>query len=162
MQRACSVCDSFNLQFQISGITVATPRFSLNIFTSIHWKSSTPVRYRPSTIMLLGISITPAMRVCSPIQFVLVLAASTASLVHAHPAGSADATGKAPGCRYIPSDRQWPSASDWSALNRTTGGKLIATVPMAHVCHSDNNGTYDEAACNALKAPTVFIDGVPS
>lgn len=38
-------------------------------------------------------------------------------------------------CRSIPGDDGWPSESDWSGLNQTVNGNLIATVPIAAVCH---------------------------
>ena len=48
-------------------------------------------------------------------------------------------------CRNIPGDPGWPSTCAWNALNATVGGRLIATVPLAHVCHDP---TYDKAACD--------------
>lgn len=38
-------------------------------------------------------------------------------------------------CRSIPGDARWPTPAAWSRLNATVGGRLIATVPLAHVCH---------------------------
>ena len=60
-------------------------------------------------------------------------------------------------CRYIPGDDGWPAESDWAQLNATVGGRLIATDPLAHVCHTP---TVDEAACDALKTP-IDWPGVP-
>lgn len=51
-------------------------------------------------------------------------------------------------CRYIPGDPDWPDENEWSQLNSTVGGRLIATTPAASVCHGD---TYNETACNNLK-----------
>jgi len=53
-----------------------------------------------------------------------------------------------PSCRFIPGDEGWPSQSDWDRLNRTVRGRLIATVPLASVCHTP---TYSETACDSLK-----------
>jgi hypothetical protein len=59
-------------------------------------------------------------------------------------------------CRCFPGDECWPSVSKWSSFNETLGGKLIATVPLAAVCH-DSPSThpdwpaYDEAACSQLQ-----------
>lgn len=53
-------------------------------------------------------------------------------------------------CRWIPGDETWPSSADWQALNATLGGRLIATIPQASVCHTTPYTDYDEAACSAL------------
>jgi len=60
-------------------------------------------------------------------------------------------------CKCFPGDACWPSSSTWSSLNETVNGKLIATVPLAAVCHDGSNThpdwpAYDEAACAALQA----------
>jgi hypothetical protein len=52
-------------------------------------------------------------------------------------------------CKSLPGDTNWPSQEAWNQLNATVGGRLIATVPAASVCHGANP---DEAACAALKA----------
>ncbi|KAI5862012.1 FAD-binding domain-containing protein [Durotheca rogersii] len=51
-------------------------------------------------------------------------------------------------CRTLPGDADWPSQADWARLNRTVGGRLIATVPLASACHDP---TYDAARCDKLK-----------
>jgi hypothetical protein len=51
-------------------------------------------------------------------------------------------------CKCLPRDPCWPSTSDWSSLNQTVGGRLIATVPLAHPCHDPN---YDPERCQALQ-----------
>ena len=33
-------------------------------------------------------------------------------------------------CHYLTSDIDWPSDEDWSALNITSGGRLILGVPL--------------------------------
>ncbi|OTA54801.1 FAD-binding domain-containing protein [Hypoxylon sp. EC38] len=52
-------------------------------------------------------------------------------------------------CKVIPGDLGWPSPDSWAALNKTLGGKLIATIPLASVCHIGSH--YDQAACTSLK-----------
>ena len=55
-------------------------------------------------------------------------------------------------CRYIPGDARWPPQRDWQRLNATIGGRLTATVPLAHVCHhSGLFPAYNETACAALR-----------
>lgn len=55
-------------------------------------------------------------------------------------------------CRYIPGDAGWPSQKDWQRLNATVGGRLTATVPLAHVCHDSRLfPAYNETACAALR-----------
>ncbi|KAK4155836.1 FAD binding domain-containing protein [Chaetomidium leptoderma] len=51
-------------------------------------------------------------------------------------------------CRVLPGDANWPDAASWAGLNRTIRGRLIATVPIGHVCHDP---TYDAAACATLQ-----------
>lgn len=53
-------------------------------------------------------------------------------------------------CRCYPTDACWPTAAEWAAFNTTVGGRLVATVPIASVCHYDNFTTYDAEACAAL------------
>ncbi|KAJ6023922.1 FAD linked oxidase N-terminal [Penicillium herquei] len=64
-------------------------------------------------------------------------------------AGSTNANNSfASTCRKLPQDGDWPSAQDWARLNQTVGGRLIATVPVAHVCHDP---TYNATACAWFK-----------
>lgn len=52
-------------------------------------------------------------------------------------------------CRFLPQDSEWPSHEEWSELNTTINGRLIATIPLASVCHDPN---FNETACAALVA----------
>nr|QQW45469.1 FAD-linked oxidoreductase CalF' [Aspergillus stellatus]BBM05079.1 putative FAD-binding domain-containing protein [Aspergillus stellatus] len=65
-------------------------------------------------------------------------------------------------CKAFPGDAAWPSAGAWNALNRTVGGRLIATVPLPSVCHQTPFGTFNEDACAAMKTEwledTTFIN----
>lgn len=59
-------------------------------------------------------------------------------------------------CKCFPGDDCWPSSDKWSSFNETLGGKLIATIPLAAVCHDANNDhpdwpAYDEEACAQLQ-----------
>jgi len=72
-----------------------------------------------------------------------------ASLLRAAIAVTVFVSVRAHSCRAIPGDAAWPSQDDWSQLNSTLGGKLIASVPAASVCHDPN---YDAEACAVLKA----------
>jgi hypothetical protein len=51
-------------------------------------------------------------------------------------------------CRCIPGDSCWPSLSDWSSLNDTVQGQLIATIPLATPCHDPS---YNSTECEILK-----------
>lgn len=64
-------------------------------------------------------------------------------------------------CRNIPGDAGWPTESEWAALNATVGGRLIATIPIAHACHDP---TYVNATCDVLKAqwPLPALSYVPN
>ncbi|ORY71963.1 putative FAD-dependent isoamyl alcohol oxidase [Pseudomassariella vexata] len=56
-------------------------------------------------------------------------------------------------CRYIPGDDGYPTQSEWAQLNNTVGGRLIATIPQASVCHTaPSSSDYNETACEALQA----------
>jgi hypothetical protein len=52
-------------------------------------------------------------------------------------------------CHCLPGDACWPASSQWSALNTTVNGGLVATVPIGTPCHDPN---YDEVACAALQS----------
>lgn len=56
-------------------------------------------------------------------------------------------------CKYIPGDAAWPTQDAWNLLNHTVGGRLIATIPQAAVCHVGGYATLkpNEAACEALQ-----------
>lgn len=57
-------------------------------------------------------------------------------------------------CRSIQGDDTWPSHETWNELNQTIGGRLIATVPQAAVCHSGGYGPLKQnaTACSILRA----------
>ncbi|PSN64856.1 FAD-binding domain-containing protein [Corynespora cassiicola Philippines] len=52
-------------------------------------------------------------------------------------------------CRYLPTDVEWPSTTQWNELNSTVGGRLVATVPLASVCHDPN---FDSARCSSVRS----------
>ena len=55
-------------------------------------------------------------------------------------------------CRCFPGDKCWPSTAEWAAFNKTVGGRLIATVPVASVCHDSFPGvSFDAAKCAAVQ-----------
>lgn len=64
-------------------------------------------------------------------------------------AARAQATGTS--CLSIPGDPDWPADSLWAQLNQTVSGRLIATVPLASICHTSPYGDFDETACAELK-----------
>jgi len=55
-------------------------------------------------------------------------------------------------CHCYPGDTCWPNATEWDNFNQTLGGKLIATVPIASVCHHDSFAQYDAEACAQLQS----------
>ena len=55
-------------------------------------------------------------------------------------------------CHCYPGDACWPNTNEWNDFNRTLGGKLIATVPIASACHNDAYAAYDAAACTTLQS----------
>ncbi|KAI1436360.1 hypothetical protein GGR50DRAFT_651932 [Xylaria sp. CBS 124048] len=60
--------------------------------------------------------------------------------------------GPANRCRCFPGDPCWPTDTEWGAFNRTVGGRLVATIPIAAVCHDNPWVPYDAEACAALQA----------
>ncbi|KAI9713955.1 MAG: hypothetical protein M1820_000685 [Bogoriella megaspora] len=54
-------------------------------------------------------------------------------------------------CKCFPGDPCWPTLSEWQTFNETIGGKLIATIPLASVCHDDQWGSFDAEACSELQ-----------
>ena len=55
-------------------------------------------------------------------------------------------------CRCFPGDKCWPTAQTWSAFNSTINGRLIATIPLAAVCHNNAFIPYNAAQCADLRA----------
>lgn len=59
-------------------------------------------------------------------------------------------------CRSIPGDESWPKQTDWGRLNQTVDGRLIATIPIAAICHETFSSTedisiYNKEDCDALR-----------
>ncbi|EUC29960.1 hypothetical protein COCCADRAFT_7910 [Bipolaris zeicola 26-R-13] len=63
--------------------------------------------------------------------------------------GLASAYSVAATCKTFPGDKNWPAQSDWTAFNRTVGGRLVATVPLGSPCHGS---AFDSAKCESLKS----------
>ncbi|KAL1961987.1 hypothetical protein VTN77DRAFT_722 [Rasamsonia byssochlamydoides] len=57
-----------------------------------------------------------------------------------------------PTCRCFPGDDCWPTEQEWNEFNKTLGGKLIATKPLASPCHHDSFGPYDAEKCAEIQA----------
>lgn len=51
-------------------------------------------------------------------------------------------------CKCFPGDSCWPSDDEWSRLNSTVGGQLVATVPLGSPCHDPK---YDGEECERLQ-----------
>ncbi|KAF3762614.1 FAD-binding domain-containing protein [Cryphonectria parasitica EP155] len=52
-------------------------------------------------------------------------------------------------CKCYPGDSCWPSETQWSSLNSTVGGRLVATIPLGSPCHDPY---YDEEECAYLQS----------
>ncbi|KAJ5969057.1 hypothetical protein N7501_005305 [Penicillium viridicatum] len=55
-------------------------------------------------------------------------------------------------CRCMPQDPCWPKDYQWARFNKTVVGNLIATVPIASVCHLDSFTPYDQSQCAQLQS----------
>ncbi|CAJ2508714.1 Uu.00g137400.m01.CDS01 [Anthostomella pinea] len=90
------------------------------------------------------------------LAFFAATASTSTPTIHKVPIGGGNQT-----CRYIPGDAGWPSQRQWARLNSTVGGRLIATVPVAHVCHLQGQfAAYDQESCSTLG--TAFQDSGPA
>lgn len=56
-------------------------------------------------------------------------------------------------CRCFPGDDCWPSDAEWSFLNATVEGRLIATVPLGSPCHDPY---YDGEQCAYLREQWLY------
>lgn len=63
-------------------------------------------------------------------------------------------------CRTLPGDADWPSSSEWSSLNTTIEGRLIASVPLGAYCHDLPFNIYNESMCAEVKADYAFPSGL--
>lgn len=54
-------------------------------------------------------------------------------------------------CRCFPGHSCWPEADVWNGFNATIGGKLVSTIPIAALCHTDNFTQYNAAGCEELQ-----------
>ena len=61
-----------------------------------------------------------------------------------------------PACRCMPQDPCWPEDQLWARFNKTVNGNLIATVPIASVCHIDSFTPYDQSQCAQLQSTWGF------
>ncbi|KAK6845937.1 hypothetical protein PG987_001125 [Apiospora arundinis] len=66
-------------------------------------------------------------------------------------------------CRCFPGDKCWPTDQSWNHLNKTVGGRLVATIPLGSPCHGL---TYNEARCQGIRdawnLPDTHIDSSAS
>lgn len=51
-------------------------------------------------------------------------------------------------CKCFPGDACYPAAAEWSSLNITVQGRLVATIPLGTPCHDPY---YDEEECAYLQ-----------
>ena len=73
----------------------------------------------------------------------------TALALHAALSSAAPLVTGLDNCKVIPGDKKWPSMQTWAHLNQTVGGRLIATTPIAEVCHVPN---FDTTQCTKLSS----------
>lgn len=63
-------------------------------------------------------------------------------------------------CRVLPDDADWPSSSEWTGLNKTIEGRLIASVPLGAYCHDLPFNIYNETMCAEVQADYAFPSGL--
>lgn len=54
-------------------------------------------------------------------------------------------------CKAIPGSSDWPSSSEWAALNASISGRLLNPSPPGAVCHP-TQPTFNAAVCPAVQA----------
>ncbi|KAH8811453.1 hypothetical protein F5884DRAFT_672266 [Xylogone sp. PMI_703] len=54
-----------------------------------------------------------------------------------------------PHCKASPGSLEWPTRTEWTALNRSVSGRLLQPVPPGAVCHPDQP-TYDPTTCSVV------------
>jgi hypothetical protein len=62
-----------------------------------------------------------------------------------------------PYCKAVPGSRDWPSAFEWSSLNRTLSGRLLQPSPPGAVCHP-TQPTFDPSICPVIQADWLTAD----
>lgn len=53
-------------------------------------------------------------------------------------------------CKAHPDTQSWPSAQEWSTLNKELGGRLITPTPPAAACHS-GQAAFNETQCAIIQ-----------
>ncbi len=53
-------------------------------------------------------------------------------------------------CKPVPGGTRWPSLADWTALNETVGGRLIAPTPPGAVCQPSSAAFNNESCAELL------------
>jgi hypothetical protein len=53
-------------------------------------------------------------------------------------------------CKTTPDSANWPTSSEWSTFNQTTGGRLINPLAPASACHS-GQPDYNTASCDNIE-----------
>jgi FAD/FMN-containing dehydrogenase len=61
-------------------------------------------------------------------------------------------------CRCFPGDSCWPTDFEWGNFNDTIQGRLVATTPIASLCHDTEWADYDAQGCAKLQS----IWGLPA
>lgn len=84
---------------------------------------------------------------CHRLGAALVFVITLAHVAFASPVDPA--TSNRERCRYVPGDTKWPKQEAWSKLNRTVGGRLISSIPLARSCYKPN---VDDAACAKIRS----------
>ncbi|KAK9415510.1 putative FAD-binding PCMH-type domain-containing protein [Seiridium unicorne] len=82
------------------------------------------------------------------LKLLLVTYAALTQTASAVPLDTSEANTRDVLCKAIPGDSAWPSDLDWAQLNNSVGGVLLATRPIAYVCHDPS---FDEDTCASLK-----------
>mgnify|MGYP001157749622 CR=1 FL=1 len=54
-------------------------------------------------------------------------------------------------CKAFPGESSWPSAQTWAKFNKTLGGALIKTVPLAAACYPEWGEYYNPEECQRVR-----------
>jgi hypothetical protein len=65
-------------------------------------------------------------------------------------------------CKVFPGDANWPDESQWTALNKSTNGALIKTIPIAAPCYPGPLYNADRCAYITSQWSNSSIQYIPS
>jgi len=120
--------------------------------------SLTFIMYPPILVILLAQAVQALNFPYEAIQLSSSDIAQNPTLAFGIPKGKNDG----PDCKAFPGSDDWPTDSEWKALNETLDGALLKPLPVANVCFQ--GPAYDANKCKSIintSFSVPFYDGDP-